>query len=171
MSIITRTLSFQVRKFSKNNQKFKNALKLRYIDCSNESSKLDVYNLESLEVYNKLRNCNDSYISSQVNKALDVLSDSLRLYGIEQIFSSYNGGKDADVIMHLLRAAAAKYSLDQGKNLRFKLIYFVNVDEFKEVTDHVANSELIYGLNITRYNCNIVEVRFCFLIKIYEFYD
>lgn len=64
----------------------------------------------SLSLYDKLRECKDGYISSRVNSALDILYDALRLYGPDQVFSSYNGGKDAVVIMHLLRAAVAKYS-------------------------------------------------------------
>lgn len=67
-----------------------------------------------LEFYSALRKCNDSYISGPINAALDTLLDSLRLFGPSRVFSSYNGGKDADVIMHLLRAANAKYSQDHG---------------------------------------------------------
>jgi hypothetical protein len=72
---------------------------------------------ESLQFYHSLRDYKDSYISSQINSALDTLLDALRLFGPSHVFSSYNGGKDADVIMHLLRAAIAKYSDDHGKPL------------------------------------------------------
>lgn len=34
---------------------------------------------------------------------MQVLADSLRLYGPDQLIGSYNGGKDAVVIMHLHR--------------------------------------------------------------------
>lgn len=77
----------------------------------------DHYNnhyIDSLQFYHTLRNCKDQYLSQHINHALDVLTDAYRLYGSNYLISSYNGGKDADVIMHLLRAVAAKYSFDHG---------------------------------------------------------
>ena len=65
-------------------------------------------------LYEKLRGCNDAYMPKQLNSALDILSDALRLYGAEQIFASYNGGKDAVVVLHLLRAVAAKHTAESG---------------------------------------------------------
>eukprot|EP01039_Chlorochromonas_danica_P009248 gene9248-10211_t len=112
---------------------------------------------DSLQFYHTLRKCNDSYISKHVNHALDVLTDSLRLYGPDKVFSSYNGGKDADVIMHLLRAVYAKYSHDKASVHEAKLVYFVNEDEFDEVLTHIGKAETAYGLNITRYHNGIVQ--------------
>ena len=53
-----------------------------------------------------LSDMSDAYAS-----ALQVLADALRLYGPECVYGSYNGGKDAVAIMHLLRAAIAHYSV------------------------------------------------------------
>ncbi|RYH29168.1 hypothetical protein EON65_09440 [archaeon] len=113
---------------------------------------------DSLTFYNKLRECNDSYINRHIHKALDALYDTVRLYGPGHVFSSYNGGKDADVIMHLLRAVYAKFSEDTGKQHDVKLVFFVNDDEFDEVTTHILNAEKAYGLDITRYDNGIVQV-------------
>lgn len=128
---------------------------------------------KSLEFYKTLRNCKDNYISNHVNNALDILSDALRLFGPTQLFSSYNGGKDADVIMHLLRAVSAKFeddlntkSNDGNSNpndyltCRPKLVYFAIEDEFDEVMRHVHQTEQLYGLEVIRYDCKIVEVRY-----------
>lgn len=114
---------------------------------------------DSLQFYHALRSCKDQYISSHLNKALDSLSDALRLYGPNHVFSSYNGGKDADVIMHLLRAVFAKYSDDRGVNVSPEMVYFYNPDEFEEVTEHIERSKTLYNLNITTYDNGIVEVR------------
>jgi hypothetical protein len=113
---------------------------------------------DSLQFYHALRDCNDNYISKHVNRALDILLDAVRLYGPDHVFSSYNGGKDADVTMHLLRAVYAKYSADKGIQYEAKLVYFVNDDEFGEVLDHIETTEKAYSLNITRYTCGIVQV-------------
>jgi FAD synthetase len=101
----------------------------------------------------------DKYISQQINSALDILMNAVRLYGTDHIFMSYNGGKDADVIMHLLRAVYAKY----GEERRIRpclpfLTYFVIADEFPEVLAHIKTTEKRYHLNIVRYDCGVVEV-------------
>jgi 3'-phosphoadenosine 5'-phosphosulfate sulfotransferase (PAPS reductase)/FAD synthetase len=62
--------------------------------------------------------------SKPLNSALDILSDALRLYGSEQLFASYNGGKDAVVVLHLLRAVAAKRTSETGVFCNPEQIYF-----------------------------------------------
>lgn len=114
---------------------------------------------DPLVLYHALRNCKDAYIANHINNALDVLSDAVRLYGCANILSSYNGGKDADVIMHLLRAVAAKVEHDSGKKCVPKMIYFAIEDEFQEVLDHIAFSKAAYGLDIKQYDCGIIQVR------------
>lgn len=48
-------------------------------------------------------------LRSQVVSSLAVLSDALRLYGPDSVWSSYNGGKDASVLLHLQIAAHANH--------------------------------------------------------------
>lgn len=123
---------------------------------------------DALEFYHRLRACRDTYLSTHLNDALDNLSDALRLYGADAVFSSYNGGKDADVIMHLLRAVCAKHEDDLKKKstssadhvmakIRPKLVYFVVDDEFDEIITHIERNERVYDLDITRYSCGIVQ--------------
>jgi hypothetical protein len=108
---------------------------------------------EALELYNSLRNCKDGYLSPHINFALDTLIDALRLYGPQQILSSYNGGKDADVIMHLLRAVTAKFSADSPEKTIYRpnLVYFEVEDEFEEVEEHIQRMEERFCLNIKRH--------------------
>lgn len=129
-------------------------------DSSPLSSQKVSNHTDSLELYYALRSCKDQYIFNHLNKALDSLSDALRLYGPDRIFSSYNGGKDADIIMHLLRAVFAKYSEDFGVHVFPEMVYFVNSDEFDEVTEHIENSKQRFNLKITTYDTGIVHVRF-----------
>lgn len=110
---------------------------------------------DSLKLYHQMRECQDGYIADKLHSAMDILTDALRLYGPDQLFSSYNGGKDAVVIMHILRAVVAKYSADHGTIYRPKFIYFAVDDEFPEVLDHIKDTAKTLALHLTRYQCNI----------------
>ena len=90
-----------------------------------------------------------------VHSALDVLDDALRLYGPQHIYSSFNGGKDAVVIMHLLRASIAKYSKDRKEAHRPQLVYFAVSDEFPEVLEFIEQSEREFGIEVLRSNSSI----------------
>lgn len=62
-------------------------------------------------------NTNQEYITLKIlplmcalgsgRRAMEVLEGALRLYKPEEIAMSFNGGKDATVLLHLLRAAVA----------------------------------------------------------------
>lgn len=112
--------------FSKSS-KFRSFTKMKIADTLGnldefESEALNNYHKDALELFKNIRECKDGYISARLNAAVDVLIDALRLYGSDQLFSSYNGGKDAVVIMHLLRAAAAKYSEDCGTIHKYDIL-------------------------------------------------
>lgn len=110
---------------------------------------------DSLRLYEAMSQCEDGYIAHKLHSAMEILSDSIRLYGPEQLFSSYNGGKDAVVIMHILRAVVAKYSADNGKIYRPQFIYFAIDDEFPEVLQHIDETTHACALHLTKYECNI----------------
>lgn len=112
---------------------------------------------KALTFYNELRSCEDTYVRESINSALDTLSDALRLYGPDQLLSSYNGGKDADIVMHLLRAAIAKHSFDNNTIYVPKLVYFSVDDEFPEVLEHISYSEHLFDLQLKRYSCGIID--------------
>lgn len=116
------------------------------------------YRVDSLAFYHAMRNCKDTYIASHINTALDVLTDAVRLYGVDNLLSSYNGGKDADVVMHLLRAVAAKFESDTGARYNPKLVYFAIEDEFPEVIAHLEFTKDLYDLDIKTYSCGINQV-------------
>ena len=128
-------------------------------NSSNSATKsvpsLEELQASSLALYEKLRSCKDGYMSAPLNSALNILADALRLYGPDQLFASYNGGKDAEVLLHLMRAVFAKYSADKGIICQPKLIYFAVTDEFKEVLAHLNDSERMLRLDLKRYDCGI----------------
>merc|ERR1712151_356016 len=95
---------------------------------------------QSLELYEKINNCNDDYIVSKLKEAMHCLEGAYRLYGSDLVIGSFNGGKDAVVILHLLRAVHAKfYHTSKNKNPP-KVIYFENELEFIEIRQFVENT-------------------------------
>lgn len=105
----------------------------------------------ALQLYNTLNDCTDTYIEKDIKVALDVMSGAIRLFGPEYIFSSYNGGKDAAIIMHLFRATMAKHNFDHRTSHRPKFVYFSQPDEFTEVLHEIETAEMDYSLDIFKY--------------------
>jgi len=67
---------------------------------------------QSLKNYNKFISCTDSYIAPYISNALSILLHAYRLYKPMNVIGSFNGGKDAVVIVELMKAAHAKYYYD-----------------------------------------------------------
>ncbi len=109
----------------------------------------------ALEKYEAFVSCTDSYIEPFIQDALHTLDQSYRLYGPESVIGSFNGGKDAVVILELMCAAHANYfrSLEgrgEGKAqpTRPRVIYFNNKLEFPEVYDFVQHTVKEYDLDM-----------------------
>jgi len=107
---------------------------------------------ESLELYEQLTSCSDSYVSPGIQSALETLDHAYRLYGPESVICSFNGGKDAVVILHLVRAVHAKYYNATGTTpIRPRAVYFNNHDEFSEVTAFLEDSVSTYDLDMVAF--------------------
>lgn len=111
------------------------------------------------ELYSRMRalNATDTNLGKVVHSALDVLEQAIRLYGPQNVYSSFNGGKDAVVIMHLLRATLSKYSHDKNTPYQPILVYFAIADEFPEVLQFIQETEMSYNLNVQRSNSSIMK--------------
>lgn len=113
---------------------------------------------ESLDLYHKLMDCTDSYVHPGIKMALNTLDHAYRLYGPASVICSFNGGKDAVVILHLVRAAHAKHYRDlKGTDdesiaiIRPRVVYFNHPDEFPEVTDFLRQSVDDYDLDMVAF--------------------
>jgi len=108
-----------------------------------------------LAFYEELMACGgDEELAAGIKGALGVLGDALRLYGWERCRVSFNGGKDADVILHLMRAALAKHKAEDASTpvgVRPQLVYFEDPEEFTEVSEHVKETVEGYGMEMLRY--------------------
>lgn len=117
----------------------------------------------SLDLYNALTSCTDSYVAPLIADALHTLGNAYRLYGPRSVVGSYNGGKDAVVILHLMRAAHAKHYHDlmesdglKGESeamttIRPRVIYFEHEDEFPEVLSLLHNTVSEYDLDMVAF--------------------
>ncbi len=103
--------------------------------------------------------CSDSYVHPVIKMALNTLDHAYRLYGPRSVICSFNGGKDAVVILHLVRAAHAKHYNDtiqssDGKKLsivRPRVVYFNHPDEFPEVVDFLHQCVDDYDLDMVAF--------------------
>eukprot|EP00967_Tisochrysis_lutea_P138942 scaffold251581_cov22-Tisochrysis_lutea.AAC.1 len=98
---------------------------------------------DALELHRRLSNraaLSDPF-GRALSEGLDVCSQAIRLYGVEGVITSFNGGKDAVAILHLMRAALAAYCQKAGlPQARLPVLFFEQQDEFPEVDAFVREA-------------------------------
>jgi len=103
---------------------------------------------DAAALHARFMSCSDPMLRRRVTASLKVLEDALRVFGSDAVYASFNGGKDACVILHLLRAARYAHGTKNSCMLKPKCIYFDASDDFDEVrafvreTCDVLNDEL-----------------------------
>ena len=125
---------------------------------------------EALELYQRLIQCEDSYVAPKIEEALNCLDGAYRVYGPRFVLGSYNGGKDAVVILHLMRAAHAHYffQLTQKQEeqrllasncnsttthiYRPRVVYFDHEDEFPEIVSLLKETVDQYDLDMLQFD-------------------
>jgi FAD synthetase len=90
--------------------------------------------------------------SPHVAAALDDIDAALRLYGRDGVLLSFNGGKDATVLLHLARAAYHRAGL--GPPL---CVYWHESDCFPEVDAFVVDTTQRFGLQLRRYDGSFAD--------------
>ncbi|EED95802.1 predicted protein, partial [Thalassiosira pseudonana CCMP1335] len=110
-----------------------------------------------LDLHQRIKDCTDPYISPMLTSALHDLDMAYRLYGPFCMVGSYNGGKDAVVIFHLMRAVHANYcreiqnqsdAKDDVMIPRPRVIYFQHPDEFPQVESLLHETVKSYDLEM-----------------------
>lgn len=117
---------------------------------------------DALILYKEFKNCQDKYLKRELTEALDCLEAAYRLYGPENVIGSYNGGKDAVVILHLMRAAHAHYyegsMVPQSDGaivssmIAPRVLYFEDKDEFPEVKGLLHETVESYRLDMIAFS-------------------
>jgi FAD synthetase len=104
---------------------------------------------DSLKLYDAFMSCSDSYVNSRIKDALNTLDHAYRIYGVLSVICSFNGGKDAVVILHLVRAAHAHHCNVTGQvPTRPRVVYFDHKDEFPEICSILKESVDMYDLDM-----------------------
>jgi len=111
----------------------------------------------ALQLYHQLDACtDDDYLQPHLSQALEAIEQTYRLYGPDAVWCSFNGGKDAVVLLHLYRAVHAKYYSKKNQDdttsttiiRRPRLLYFANIDEFAAVENYCRQSVAEYDLDL-----------------------
>ena len=101
----------------------------------------------------------DSALGRGLKQSLGVLTQALRLYGEDTVVTAFNGGKDAVVVLHLMRAALAQHRRQQpaeagaeagAGSRRQRVIFFEVKDEFPEVASFLHETAERYNLEVVR---------------------
>lgn len=93
-------------------------------------------------------------IAAMTKRALDDVTSIYRLYGHQCTIGSYNGGKDAVVVLHLMRAAHANYCrttlLNSSSSTcpRPRVVYFQHTGEFPEVLSLLHDTVTKFDLDM-----------------------
>ncbi|KAI8330859.1 hypothetical protein BC941DRAFT_439780 [Chlamydoabsidia padenii] len=79
----------------------------------------------------------DDSLGHAVKEALDVIEKAYRLYGLDAIALSFNGGKDCTVLLHLVAAVLSRLGYKKDEPLRTVYVTYPNpfphVDAFVQI--------------------------------------
>ena len=67
---------------------------------------------EPLNILHRIQSLPDDEFGAKVKASLKTLQGAIKIFGPKSLIASFNGGKDATVILHLFRAAMAGYHQD-----------------------------------------------------------
>jgi len=95
----------------------------------------------------------DTTLGHGLKQGLGVLSQALRLYGEDAVVTAFNGGKDAVVVLHLMRAALAHHREQHAPEAgaRLRVIFFEQKEEFPEVAAFLKDTAERFDLEVVSY--------------------
>lgn len=94
-----------------------------------------------------------AFLVRPVRSAVASIEAALRLYSKEnELLISFNGGKDATVVLHIARAVFAAKGLGPPR-----CVYWVEKERFPEVHDFVMSTVERHGLPLRSYTCSFGE--------------
>ncbi|EWM30110.1 fad synthetase, partial [Nannochloropsis gaditana] len=98
-------------------------------------------------------NPHNEALQGQIQRALDLICTVLTLFPLEMLALTFNGGKDACVVFHLVRLALRLRGVAEGEaSGRLKVLYFSpEHGDFPEVISFMAKISEDYHVTYTTY--------------------
>lgn len=117
-------------------------------------------------LYSTLTSSTDPTLSPLIKASLSSITSGLRLYGPTKCILSYNGGKDACVILHLYVAALAHYySSNSLPPLSPICLYFTNPNEFPEVTSLLHSTCSLYDFQMLSFENHTFQAGLTWIVN------
>ena len=84
-----------------------------------------------------------------------IIEDCLSDYGPENVFVSFNGGKDCTVLLHLVLSILKNKYFNYLRPV--SCMYVESTNSFKEVNDFIKQMEIFYNLEIVMITKSVKE--------------
>ncbi|VVC39744.1 Rossmann-like alpha/beta/alpha sandwich fold,Phosphoadenosine phosphosulphate reductase [Cinara cedri] len=84
-------------------------------------------------------------LGQHIFQAIKVIKESIEKFTLENIFLSFNGGKDCVVVLYLFQAVLEELKLSGS----IKAVYFTSDDQFSEEEDYVQSTVKMFNLDLT----------------------
>lgn len=90
-----------------------------------------------------------------VRKSVECIEECFKRYGPENVFVSFNGGKDCTVLLHLtIGVLRKKYPHYRGK---INCVYVENTNPFPELNKFIEESQQYYNLEVLKFTKSIKD--------------
>ncbi|KAL1516894.1 hypothetical protein ABEB36_000730 [Hypothenemus hampei] len=83
-----------------------------------------------------------------IRNAIMIIEKCFEEYGIDNVFLSFNGGKDCTVLLHLIQTVLCKKYKNDGAKIKLFCLYVSSDNVFKEQDDFIEQCRLFYNLEI-----------------------
>ncbi|KAL4786300.1 hypothetical protein BJX76DRAFT_321497 [Aspergillus varians] len=94
-------------------------------------------------------------VQDRTRISLNIITEALQEYSLDELALSYNGGKDCLVLLILFLAALnSRLPIDEDKQPLIPAMYVAEADPFLEMEEFVNWSKRIYHLDLVRYTKN-----------------
>ena len=95
-----------------------------------------------------------SNLSACVKGAWAIIQETLRLYPLDELCISFNGGKDCTVLLHIIHAAILQFS---PSTLQLNAVYVQCDSPFPQVEEFIKEATSRYRLNLITLKGSIKE--------------
>ncbi|XP_066148538.1 probable FAD synthase isoform X1 [Euwallacea fornicatus] len=94
---------------------------------------------------------------THIRKSIEVIEKCLDKYGFENVFLSFNGGKDCTVLLHLVQTVLRKKYPKKYTNTKLFCLYVKSDKAFKEQDEFIEQCMIFYNLEIMSVTGNIKD--------------